>query len=164
MYIISISIVIPVICTSIHICVCVYIYLVCMYVHIYDFFSATLRSWQHLRMKRLIIFLSFGRIFFRGGPVCLCARTALPLGALLSGHPLYEHALWFPLSHLVLGRLKTGLAALLGNPKPQTGLYDRVALFSCLTVVKADACVGQHISSYISRDKVSYIWIFLNSW
>lgn len=123
---------------------CIYIYLVCMYVHICDFFfSATLRSWQHLRMKCLIIFLSFGRIFFRGGPVCLCTRTALPLGALLSGHPLYEHALWFPLSHLVLGHLKTGLAALLGNSKPQTGLYDQVALFSWLTVVKADACVGE---------------------
>lgn len=64
--------------------------------------------------------MSLGRIFFRGGPVCPYARTALPLGVLLSGHPLYERAMWFPLSQLVLGHLKTGLAALLGDLKPWT--------------------------------------------
>lgn len=54
------------------------------------------------------------------GRACLSARTALPLGALLSGHPWYEHAMGFPLSHLVLGHLKTRLAALLGDLKPWT--------------------------------------------
>lgn len=55
-----------------------------------------------------------------GGRACLYARTALPLGALLGGHPLYERATWFPLGDLVLGHLKTGLAAFLSDLKPWT--------------------------------------------
>lgn len=88
-------------------------------------------------------FLVVWRISLTGGPVSLIVRTALPLGALLSGHPLYEHTTWCPRSHLVLGHLKKGLAALLGDRKPWTWLCDPAVVFSRLTGVKAAAFMGE---------------------